>query len=232
MPTAPNQTPTAVASTPRSAQSPSALLDSAVSAMKDEKSVHISCTLYSSTGADMESEDIGVASGRVVNTQGSVSITDILVGGIAYNSTNTAGVWTVQGIPQAEAENLAGKWISIRPGDSYGHMDLNYARAVAGMTLASQADGLQMTGSLTSTAATLPQGVSVYGVTGSATSSYKVTAHTTETVYIAASGAPLPVNVTTHEGDSTVETCNFSQWGEPLNITAPANAVPLTSIPQ
>lgn len=233
--TASASTPTAVATTPRAAQTASTLLDSALSAMLAEKSAHIDCTVSSSAGEDAESEDIGVTSGRIASTGGSVSITALLVGGVAYMTINTPGVLAAQGVPEAEAEKLAGEWISIRPGESYGHVDLNYATAVHGMTLASQADALRVTGTLKRTGATRARGVAVYAVSGDTTPYYSGTPSgangAAETVYIAASGAPLPVSVTARSGSGTTTTCTYSSWGRPLKLTAPAHAVPLTAIP-
>lgn len=223
------QTPTAVASTPRSAQSASALLDSALSAMQAQQSVHVVCSTPDSQGVSVDSKDAGVASGRVATTEGDLSITTVLVDGIAYVNTNTAGVWVTEGIPQAEAGKLApGEWVSFKPGQSYGSKYLSYANAIEGMTVADQAAYLQLTGSLTRTAATSAQGVSVYGVTGDAPPSSGTGA--TESVYIAAAGAPLPVRVTVHSSSGTT-TCDYSGWDESLNLTAPTNVVPVTAIP-
>ncbi|MGH3253167.1 MAG: hypothetical protein ACRDOI_44090, partial [Trebonia sp.] len=130
----------------------------------------------------------------------------------------------------AEAGKLAaGQWLSIGPGQSYGHVYLDYANAVRGMTVASKAEFLRLTGPLKRTAETWDQGVPVYGVTGDAPSF--LGKGTTESVYIAATGAPLPVSVTRHATKGTT-TCHYSGWGEPLNLTAPANVVPITAIPK
>jgi hypothetical protein len=210
--TPPTKTPTAAASTPRAAQTPSALLDSALSAVLAQQSVHLACTISSSAGDQTESEDIGTSSGRIVNTTGSVSTSNILVGGVDYFSTNTPAVLTISGISEAEAEKLAGEWISMRPGDSYGSY-LSYAEGIHGMTLASQADALRLTGPLKRAGSMAVQGVAVYGVSGGA------------------SGTPLPVSVSANSGNGIVTTCNFSNWGEPMDLTAPPHPVPLTSIP-
>lgn len=223
--------PTTVAPTPRGKQTAATLLDSALSAMLAKQSVHLACTTTSSTGVSTESMGVGVASGRDASSEGDVSIVNMLVDGIAYISTNTAGIFAAQGIPQAEAEKLAGgEWLSIRPGQSYGHVYLDYSNAIEGMTIADQADFLRLTGSLKRTGATWAQGASVYGVSGDAPPSAWKGA-TTESVYIAATGAPLPVSVTVHLSSGT-RTCDFSGWDEPLNLTAPGNVVPITAIPK
>jgi hypothetical protein len=197
--------------------------------MQAQTSVHIACTLSNSSGVLAESMDIGVASGRIASTQGVVSYTNMLVNGVAYLSTNTAGVWVSEGIPQAEAGKLAaGEWLSMKPGQYYGHVYLSYANAIEGMTVADQANLLRLTGSLERTGATSVQGISVYGVSGGGATNYGKGG--TESVYVAATGAPLPVSETTRLSSGTT-TCNYSRWGEPLNLTAPTNVVPITSIP-
>lgn len=119
--------------------------------MQAQASVHVACTLSDPTGneSQTESEDIGATSGRIVSTAGSVTISNLLVGGTDYISTNTAGVLAANGIPEAEAEKLAGEWIAMRPGDSYGNGYLTYANGIRGLTLASQADALRVIAPLT-----------------------------------------------------------------------------------
>lgn len=203
--------------------------------MLAQTSVHMDCTVSTPNGDSTESYDIGVASGHLATTASNFSTTEIEVGGVAYFSTNNTQVLTVQGVPEAEAEKLTGGWISFRPGDSYGNLYLNYTTVSHGLTLASQATGLRLAGSLKRTAATWAQGVAVYGVSGGASPEYSIFSNdvkgSTETVYIAASGAPLPVRVWGHSSSGAVTTCDFGNWGEPLTIAAPPEAVPVTSIP-
>lgn len=222
-------TPTAVASTPRGAQTASALLDSALSAMQAQQSFHVACTATSSTGTTTDSLDSGVASARDVSDQGDYNFKTILVDGIAYLNIDNAGVWESEGIPQAEADKLAGgEWLSIGPGQSYGNKYLFYAEAIGGLTMADQVNLLRLSGTLKRTGATTAQGVSVYGVSGHEPPFRKLDAEVT--LYIAATGAPLPVSETTQTSSSTA-TCNYTDWDKPLNLTAPSNVLPITAIP-
>ena len=197
--------------------------------MQAQQSVHMACT-SSSTGSDADTVDVSVASGRIASNEGGFSITNMLVNGIAYISTDNAGVWESEGIPQAEAEKLAaGEWLSIGPGQSYGNKYLYYAEASADLTIADQADLLRLSGPLERTGATTAQGVPVYGVSGHIPSFRGQDG--AQTVYIAATGAPLPVSETIHSSSGT-ETCDYSGWDEPLKLTAPANVLPVSAIPQ
>ena len=173
--------------------------------------------------------DIGVASGRTVSNEPAFTVTSMLVDGIAYVSTDNAGVWESEGIPQAEADKLAaGKWLSIGPSQSYGNKILFYAEAIAGLTVADQVDSLRLSGTLKRTGATTAQGVPVYGVSGQA--AFLHGRGRTITVYIAATGAPLPVRETINSSDLN-RTCDYSGWDKPLNLTAPSNILPVTAIP-
>jgi hypothetical protein len=221
----------------RSALALPALLGDAVSAMRAQASVHISCTLSFPSLNGVELEDIGATSGRVRYTQGTASAANLLVGGIDYMITNSAALLAANGIPEAESGELAGKWISLRPGDSYGREeDLNYGNAIRTLTLDSQASYLRVTGPLKRTGAAVVNHEDVYGVSGTATSYYIAVVNgqpqsPMETVYIAASGPPLPVRVSAHTSDGSGKTCDFSSWNEDMGLTALAHAVPLTSLP-
>ena len=218
------------APTPRGEQTASALLDSALSAMQAQQSFHMACTTTSSTGTSTDTMDVSVASGRDVTNEGAFTIANLLVDGIAYVSTGNAGVWESEGIPQAEADKLAaGEWLSIGPGQSYGNKYLYYAEAIAGLTVADQVNLLRLSGTLRRTGATTAQGASVYGVSGD-TPSFKGPENA-QTVYIAATGAPLPVSETIHSSSGT-GTCDYSGWDKPLNLIAPSSVLPVTAIPK
>jgi hypothetical protein len=59
----------------------------------------------------------------------------------------------------------------------------------------------------------------------------QATKGSTETVYIAASGTPLPVSVSANSGNGVLTTCTFSNWNESVDLAAPPHPFPLTSIP-
>ena len=229
--------PSAPPPTPRSALASSALLGDAVSAMRVQASVHISCTLTASSVKGVELGDIGTTSAGVRYTQGTLTGASLLVGGIDYTTTNSAALLAENGIPEAESEELAGKWISLRPGDSYGReATFTYAYAISTLTLDSQASFLRVSGPLKRTGAAVVNHKDVYGVSGTATSYYIAVVNgqpqtPVETVYIAASGPPLPVRVSALTSDGSGKTCDFSGWNEDMSVTAPAHAVPLSSLP-
>jgi hypothetical protein len=101
------------------------------------------------------------------------------------------------------------------------------------MTIASQANALRLAAPLGRTEAMTVRGVSVYGVSGGATSFYGGSANKgeIENIDIAAGGPPLPVSVSASASSGSGVTCDFSDWGEPLHVAAPPHSVPLASIP-
>lgn len=80
------------------------------------------------------------------------------------------------------------------------------------------------------TAPTAFAGNAVNGVRGGMASSLGTFPGATETVYIAASGRPLPVRVLANIPGRSETTCTFSRWGEPVDLTAPPKLVPLGSV--
>lgn len=55
---------------------------------------------------------------------------------------------------------------------------------------------------------------------------FSTTKGSTETVYIAASGTPLPVSVSANSDNGVVTTCTFSNWSEPVDLAAPPHSFP------
>jgi hypothetical protein len=206
--------------------------------MSAQKSVHIDCAIRipatgnTSSAGGTESYDVGTDSGRNTSDYGGAGdITDLVVGGVGYESVSNEGVLVASGFSQSSAEELAGGWFSIHPGDSFG--PFTYANVARGVTIATAANELRMTAPLKRTALTRQQGSAVYGVSGGANAYFSTTtnlASSTETVYIAASGAPLPVSLSARASNGTVTTCDYSRWGEPLHLTAPAHSVPISSV--
>lgn len=213
--------------TARPAQ-PAALLDGALSALLASTSVRISGTGKSSSTLLIGSQDSGPGFGRSVQTlNGGEQSTVLVVDGVGYIKGDRAALIDSFGFAPTIADRLADHWISFRPGDSGGKVTYQYV--TSGITLAGIADVLDLTGPLTLTKPARIAGEAVIGVRGGASYVSGVPPGGTETVYIAASGRPLPVAVRfTWSGGRTLDL--FSGWGEHVHLTAPANAVPVSSL--
>ena len=162
-------------------------------------------------GPDVGREDIKV--------NGAGQATVIVIGAIGYVRGSSAAV--LQGflqLPAADSQ-LAHKWIMLRPGDP------GYQQVVPGTTLGSFLTEIMPTGSLTKTGRTTMDGQPVIGVRGKAPASDDMPAGATDTVYIAATGRPLPVACMERVSTGQVSVV-FSQWGQAVRVTKPRHTVP------
>ena len=225
----PSAKPSTVASTTRVPQNPSALLRSAMAAMLAKGSVHLSCTEYAGEDVNISS-DLDVDSGSEIDTIVSYgNAKALLVDGVFYVNVSSKSILVSEGFPATVAATVAGHWISFQPGDSYGRVA--YPSQTSEMTLESVAEGMLLTGTLKAGKPHELNGQLIVGISGDISASYGAAAKgSLETLYVRSTGDPLPVTMTQHIS-GIVETCDFTRWGEPLRLTAPPHAVPVTSLP-
>jgi hypothetical protein len=121
-------------------------------------------------------------------------------------------------LPAADSR-LAHMWIAFRPGDP------GYQQVVSGMTLSSFLTEIMPAGPLTKTGRTTMDGQVVIGVRGTAPASDEMPAGATDTVYIAATGQPLPVACLERVSTAQVSVV-FSQWGQAVTLQQPLHTVP------
>lgn len=191
--------------------------------------MHFSGTITGSSQTIALSEDSAANSGRQTFTiDGNERANVIVLGGTSYIEGDQGALANFFGFQQADAGRLAGQWISFRPGDSGEGQ--TYDQVTAGVTLAGVADELELTGPLTLTAPTVAGGKAVIGVHGTVPASDQDPPGTTATLFVAASGRPLPVSEQINIPGTGQTTYTFTQWGEPLHVTAPPNPVPVTSL--
>jgi len=219
--------PSAATSATETGQPASAMLASALAALRASPSVHLHGVIKSSSHVGVLSQDSGADAGRQVWTiDGNEHGTVLVVGGVGYIKGNAAALTGFFGFPTGLATRLVGRWISFHPGDSAG--GTNYQAVTSAVTLASVADELRLTGPLTLTAPTVAAGQPVVGVHG------RVPGHdnppgSTLTLYVASRGHPLPVTFQTKAAVGQA-TYRFSRWGEALHLTAPPNSIPAASL--
>ena len=145
----------------------------------------------------------------------------LIAGRTAYIKGNVFTMRNFFGFPQAKAKQYSGKWISI-PSTSSG-----YSAIAADATFASFLADLLPAKHLTLVRATIAGKKSV-GVRGTARQGgVKLMA----TVYAPARGTPLPFEVkAAPAGGSGTSLARMSRWNEPVRVTAPANAVPISTV--
>jgi hypothetical protein len=147
--------------------------------------------------------------------------TILIAGHSAYIRGNAFTMRNFFGFPAEKAKQYAGKWISI-PSTSSG-----YPALAADATFASFLADLFPTKHLALVRATIGGKKSV-GVRGTARQGgVKLVA----TVYAPATGAPLPFEVkAVPAAKPGTALTRMSRWNEPVPVTAPANAVPISTV--
>jgi len=220
--------PSAATSATETSQPASAMLASALAALRAGPSVHLQGVAKSSSHVIVFSQDSAADAGRQVFTfDGNEHATVLVVGGVGYIKGDAAALTGFFGFPPALATRLAGRWISFHPGDSAG--GTNYQAVTSNVTLASVADELRLTGPLTLTAPTVAAGQPVVGVHGDAPVGNDNPPGSTVTLYVASRGHPLPVTFQLRAAVLQA-TITFSRWGEALYLTAPPNPIPAASL--
>jgi hypothetical protein len=192
----------------------------ALAATRAAGTVHISVQARVGPNTATYSNDAGVNVGRQKVTAGDGGEATILeVNGVGYFQANEKGLAGFLGTPQALAKRYAGRWISFQPGD------LGYQRVVSGVTIGAIADELALTSPVTPAGKSTVDGQAVDGLNGGIPVAWNAPAGVTAKLYVAARGKPLPV---LFEGGiaPSIQRVEFSQWGEPLRVTAPASALP------
>jgi hypothetical protein len=215
----------APATSPLAGLPASGVLGTALSTMKAAVSVHVNMRQVQQSRTAVYSDDSADGAGRQeIMISGGEHAIVLVVGKVTYIQGNEAALTGYFGFPAAAATRLVNRWISFRPGDT------GYRQVTSGVTLAGLASELELTGPLTIKAPGTVVGQSVVGVHGAVPASVGAPAGSKATLYVAASGRALPVSYQIDRADSLRLTVTFSRWGEPVHLTAPPRAIPVTSI--
>jgi hypothetical protein len=207
-----------------------ALERDALNALRSGHSVHINLTTVTSRGSSVVSQDSTTSGGRQVFTIDKTShMTILLIAGVGYVHGDSARLQTYLGVPQAQADQYANQWISMRPGDKLGVT--SYADVVAGITLPSFAGVLEQSGQLTLRVPATIAGQRVVGVQSTLPASAELPATARNVLYVTDNAQMRPVLQEVMDAGRNYEYQNtFSHWGETVHLTAPANPVPASSI--
>ena len=203
------------------AKTPVQLYTGALTAARAQHSAHYiavssfggrTVTIVGDAARDRGIQKITVKQGTQV---GHVTVT--VVSNIAYVRGDAATLKSYMGFTPADATKYGGRWLSIKPSQP------RFAPVAEAVRLLSTINELQMPPPFTTLPTTTVAGQRVNGVR----SKFTQAGHdVTETLYVRASGPPLPVRqVATATGIAVSTT--FSRWNEAVHVTAPAHATPL-----
>ncbi|MGO9343058.1 MAG: hypothetical protein ACLP6E_11145 [Acidimicrobiales bacterium] len=132
-----------------------------------------------------------------------------------------------EGFPSSVAVACANSWISVAPTDS------PYETIIAELALYPALEELAPTGKLTMTAPTTWDGRQVVGISGSARTSTGSQANGTAVLYVTTATPFLPIGYSAeaaNNGQTATETGTFSDWGKPVNLSAPTHSIAFSSL--
>jgi hypothetical protein len=191
--------------------------------------VHIDIRSTDQTGTVTTFSDEATATGgkQVITIGGSQHAIVLLIDGVGYVQADQGALIGFFGVPRSEAAAVAGRWLSFRPGDSLGSS--SYDDVVAGITLSSVASELQLSGPDSVTGPLTVAGQSVLAIQSPVPASQQLPSTARETLYVAAHGS-RPVLEKLSGAGGVQNQLTFSHWGETVRLTAPADALPVSSL--
>ena len=213
------------ASVALAARSPKQVRGAMLAAASARHSVHYVSTSSAKGHFIRIVSDVGSGRGiqRITVKSGGHSgpATVLIVGGSAYIRGNAFTLHNYFPFTAAQAQHYAGQWISI-PSTSGA-----YAVVAADATFASLVGDLLPSQHLAVVRATIA-GRKSLGLRGSLK---QAGLQLTETVYAPATGTPLPFEEkAAAAGVRGTSLTSMSRWNESVNVTVPANAVPISTV--
>ena len=182
-------------------------------------------TVSSSSALVVVAGDALSATGRqVAKGDNGAVMTELVLKGATYVRGNAAALTGFLGMPARKASRFVNRWLVLHAGDP------NYQQITQGVTGDSVLSSITPAGALTKGKKLQKIGSqSVVAVSGLAPAGSGMAAGSTDTLWVAATGKPLPVaaeEVSKSGGDSEL-VFTRSSWGKKVTgVTAPAGAVP------
>jgi len=206
------------------ATDPVAALSASLKAAKAQRSVHYVAEFAGrnpQTGGDEHVTIVGDAAAdrgvqritfRADGRAGRVTVA--VVKAKAYVRGDAFTLENYMGFASAAAAADAGRWLVVSKG--------GFATVAEGVRLASAIEELRLPAPLTLRPRTSIGGIRVFGISGAVA---RFGHRYTETVFVRASGVPLPVMEVGHGGGNLLSV-RFSRWNERVSVSAPAGARP------
>jgi hypothetical protein len=167
-------------------------------------------------------DDIGTFEGRQMIRYNRAQAEVIQIGQEAYIRGNASAISDYFELTKNDPQQLANTWISVFPSDGSA-----WSAISAAVTLKSDFDQVSIPGALTEGRPVTVAGQRCIPIVGH-TSEPQV-GGVTVTLYVTDSKTPLPVEQKATSKAITTTTI-WSRWGHAVALTAPAGAVPITSL--
>jgi hypothetical protein len=210
-------------------KSATALFSGALAALRAGGSVHVDVQDSSTNGSVNSSDDATASGGRqVITVDGTGHATILFIAGVGYVRADARGLADLFELPRDQAGEFADQWIALRPGNKLGQS--TYDDVTAGITLSSVATELAPGGTLSLTAPTTIAGQRVVAVQAPFPASAKLPASARSVLYMTDNSLLRPVLSEVTNAGSYKYQMSFSQWGEKLHLSAPANPVPASDV--
>jgi len=199
-----------------------------IAAVKVQSSVHYESRAAAPGRTVVIVADAGTTEGVrsvTVSTRGVAGhVMTLLTGNTAYVRGDAAGLTGFLGFPKPTAKRYAGRWLAIPAGSG------GFGPATEGVTIVTLLGEMEMAGPYTASGPVSAGGVATHAVHGRVPASLGAGAGP-ETLFVPVSGRPLPVAQTAqvHQGPTHYGlTVSYSNWGEPVHVSAPSGAIPIS----
>jgi hypothetical protein len=168
-------------------------------------------------------EDTATDRGRQLIRIGPIHAEVIQLRDHAYISGNSVAMTSYFSLPKTQRSRLMGRWVVLTPADP------RYQGVVTDVSIGSAISDVVPGGQLTRTATTL-DGRPVIAVTGSPPASEHPPAGTRAMLLLSQGPQPLPLSETVSAPGRGSETITLSHWGEPVSVSAPQRAIPISAV--
>jgi len=201
-------------------------MSSVLAAARAVGSVHIVAQAKAGPSTAVYAQDCAAHVGQQVITADRGGLATVLdINGVGYVQGNTAALTGFLGFPAALAGRAAGQWISLHTGDD------GYQHVVSGVTLTEILAQITLIGVSRTGAVAAVAGHPVIGLRGEVPTGFGIPTGIQGTLYVSATGPPLPVSFQASAGGGAGgENIDFSRWGEPVRVTAPAPSVRISTL--
>ena len=210
------------ATSPGAAGSLQQVLKISTAAATTAGSARITVQFFSGSHTGKVVQDSSLDSGKQTVAIGKGLASTLLTGGAAYISGNSAGMTSYFGLPSSLVPKVAGHWISVQPSDAA------FKSVTANMSLSSALSQVTPAGKLVAGKRLKVDGQRVKAIAGTAPGGGGRL-----TLFVSTDARSLPVQAVESVGSgksASGEIVTFSRWGEPLHVSAPSGAIPISAL--